>query len=217
MSRQKSTENSMGNNWKKEYQKDKGKDLIKKIQRLKQSIPKRFKNKGFYNFNKSRNLKGFEACRQYARDFLDNLKSGKGLFITGTVGTGKTHLAISIIDYIARILKRKIYGRIIFTTAIDLLSEIKYSYETKDTEGTVNFYEECDLLVIDDLGIEKSTDWTHELFYKIIDSRYSNMLPTIITTNLTDIEIKEKLSERIISRIYEMCQGVKLTGKDYRI
>lgn len=213
----KSTENSTANNFEKEYQIKKGKRLISEIKRIKGSIPDRFKSRGFYNFDKKRNIKGFEACRLYAKTFVDRLQDGKGLFITGTVGTGKTHLAVAVIDHIARILKRKRYFNIAFTSAVGLLSEIRYSYETKDTENTIKFYENCDLLVIDDLGIEKSTDWTHELFYQIIDSRYSNLKPVIITTNLTDEEIKAKLSERIISRVYEMCQGIKLTGKDYRL
>jgi len=56
-----------------------------------------------------------------------------------------------------------------------------------------------------------------ETYFEIIDYRYANLYPTIIATNLTDIEIKQKLSERIMSRIYESCKGIKLTGKDYRL
>lgn len=129
-------------------------------------------------------------------------------------------MVAAIADYIARMLKfkvKRILRNIIFISAVDLLSEIKYSYESNDTEQTVRKYENCGLLIMDDLGIEKSTEWTHELFYKIIDTRYKEMRPIIITTNLSEAEIKNKLSERILSRIYEMCIGVKLKGKDYRL
>jgi DNA replication protein DnaC len=205
------------NDWPKEYKKGQGKNMIDKIRKIKRTIPARFYCKTFGNFDKKKNPGGFDTCRSYAKNFIENLKSGRGLFITGTVGTGKTHLVVAIVDYIARLLKRKGSFKIIFVTAIDLLSEIKYSYDKNNTEDIINNFETCNLLIIDDLGIEKTTDWTHELFYKIIDSRYSNLLPVIITTNLTDIEIKDKLSERIISRIYEMCKGIKLAGKDYRL
>ena len=215
-----SIENPIKNDYEKQYKKERGQNKINEIQELKDTIPKRFKKKSFSNFIKKRNQAAWQTCLDYARNYIDNAKQGKGLFLTGPVGSGKTHLAVAINDYIARILKRKLNYHtkfIIFTTAIDLLSEIKYSYESNDTESTIKMYENCSLLILDDLGIEKSTEWTHELFYKIIDTRYSNQKPTIITTNLSDEELKIKLSERITSRIYEMCEGIKFTGKDYRI
>ena len=220
----KSERNSTGklidNDFEKQYRREQGQKIKFKIQEYKNTIPKRFAKKSFSNFIKKRNQTAWQTCLDYARNYIDNTKQGKGLFLTGPVGSGKTHLAVAINDYIARILKRKLdyHSRfIIFTTAIDLLSEIKYSYESNDTERTITYYEDCSLLILDDLGIEKSTEWSHELFYKIIDTRYSNLKPTIITTNLSDEELKVKLSERIVSRIFEMCEGVKFTGTDYRI
>ena len=202
--------------WPKEYRKGQGHAKIMTIRTLKGTLPKRFQDKTFTNFNTDNNAEEFASCRKYSKDFMERLKDGKGLFITGKVGSGKTHLAAAIIDYIARILKNKKRMRLIFTTAVNLIAEIKYSFDSNDTEETVKKYEECDLLVIDDLGPERMTDWTNELFYKIIDSRYSNMRPMIITTNLTNKEIKGKLSERVVSRIYECCKGIQMKGNDYR-
>lgn len=204
----------------KEFKKEDGIKSIEIIRSLKKTIPKKFYNKTFANYESKKNQTAWDDCLKYARNFEENMNQGKGLFLTGPVGSGKTHLAVAIADYIARILKNKVRQNlrsIIFISAVDLLSEIKYSYESNDTEPTIKRYENCGLLILDDLGIEKSTEWTHELFYKIIDTRYKDMKPIIITTNLTDNEIKKKLSERIASRIYEICKGVKLTSKDYRV
>ena len=65
--------------------------------------------------------------------------------------------------------------------------------------------------------LKKTTEYTVEYIYKIIDSRYRNTKPVIIASNLTIEELKEKISERIVSRIFEMCKGVKTEGKDYRL
>ena len=199
----------------KDYRKKEGKRRIECIKFLKRTVSKRYRDKTFLNFGKSRSPKAYEACRTYARNFLSNRDQGMGLFITGAVGSGKTHLVSAIIDYIARVHKQEV-DDLIFITSVNLLSKIKFSFEDKTTEDLITDFEEADLLAIDDLGIEKSSDWTNEIFYKIIDSRYSNLMPTIITSNFTDAELKEKMSERIVSRIYEMCIGIRLTAKDYR-
>jgi len=200
-----------------EYYKSKGRYLIDRINYLRQDIGLRFNNKTFKNFEKNRSSLAYKVCLDYAKNFIEKSYKGEGLFITGNVGSGKTHLVVAIIDYIARMYKRKIKTFIVFKTSVDMLAEIKYSFDKKNTEEVVNNFQDCCLLVIDDLGSEKMTDWTNELFYKVIDYRYSNLKSTIITTNLTDQEIKEKLSERLVSRIYEMCKGIKVIGKDYRL
>ena len=204
--------------------KQKGRKIIECIKNIKDCGPgKRFYGKTFSNFKKELNIKAFNECLAYVRNLEENLKQGKGLFITGNVGAGKTHLIAAMIDWIARMTKRrKNQVWIIFTTSVDMLARIKYSFDRKfkeneTTEEVMDRLENCSLLIIDDLGSEKTTDWANELFYKIIDYRYSNLKPIIITTNLTDQELKEKISERLVSRIHEMCKGIRLTGKDYRL
>ena len=209
--------------YEREVQKKKGKKLVGTIQSRKAVVNKRFYNKTFANFKKESNIKAYNECLGYVRNLEDNLEQGKGLFLTGNVGSGKTHLIAAMVDWIARMTTKRAYRAwIIFITSVDLLALIKYTFDRKNkdddnTEELMSKLEDCDLLIIDDLGTEKTTDWASELFYKIIDSRYSNLKSTIITTNLTDQELKEKLSERLVSRIYEMCKGIKLSGKDYRL
>jgi DNA replication protein DnaC len=72
-------------------------------------------------------------------------------------------------------------------------------------------------LVIDDLGAEKSSEWAREILYLIIDKRYSDLLPTIITSNLSPKELAEKLDDRLVSRLMEDAIVIKIDGKDHRV
>lgn len=206
-----------------DYKKDEirsnGKRLKREIRDIKRcGIGDRYFYKTFSNYDKKVNLVAVNECLAYCRNFISNKKEGKGLMLTGTVGTGKTHLLASIVDYLARLYKCKFTRLlIIYFTSTGLLSEIKNSYENKTSEDLINKIKNCTLLIIDDFGAEKTTDWVLETYFEIIDYRYANLNPVIIATNLTAAEIKEKLSERIMSRIYECCKGIKLTGKDYRL
>lgn len=194
-----------------------GKKRIDRIRNIKlnSGIGERFYHKTFSNY--IGNNKAKKDCMEWAKNYRDNIITGKGLSLTGTVGTGKTHLLAAIIDYIARVKKRLNLNNIVYRTTPAMLNEIRNSYENKDFEDVINNFKECHLLIIDDLGAEKTTDWVLDIFFEIIDSRYSDLRPIIIASNLTNIEIKQKLDERIMSRIYEMSKGIKLTGKDYRL
>jgi DNA replication protein DnaC len=81
----------------------------------------------------------------------------------------------------------------------------------------VDKYSRCPLLVLDDLGVEKTTDWALQTLYVILNNRYTNYRQTIITSNLTLEEIGNKLGDRIASRIAGMCSIIQMKGKDKRI
>jgi DNA replication protein DnaC len=198
------------------------KKRIEKINDIKEcGLGKRFKNKNFANFDENKNPKAYKICFEYARNIEDRLRDGRGLFLSGNVGVGKTHLIAGIVDLTARLIESKILRQhskiIVYATAIDLLAELKKSYMNEETEDIIKSYEEAELLIIDDLGVEKGSDWVNEVFFKIIDHRYTEMKPTIFASNLRNDEIKAKLGERIMSRIYETCIGVEFTGRDYRV
>lgn len=184
----------------------------------KAGLGKRFLAKNFNNFEQNPNQKAYDVCVGYARNIVDNTESGKGLLLHGPVGTGKTHLIAGIIDYIARMRKRTFSGNIIFTTMINLLAELRFSVQEQGkTESTIREYQKCNLLILDDFGTEKETDWTAETIYKIINYRYEEVKPIIITTNSNVAEFLRFFDERLASRIMETCTILKLTGKDYRL
>ncbi len=114
---------------KREKDKEKGKKEIKGIRKIKNcGIGKRYFFKTFSNM--SGNKKAAGICRSWAKGFERNLKEGRGLFLTGNVGTGKTCLLAAIIDYIARIKKRSMWISIIYRNSISMLNEIRVPTRT---------------------------------------------------------------------------------------
>ena len=191
-------------------------DKAKKYMRLEEisrmtmfaGISKRFMNRKFDAFNVTKdNKKAFEVAKRYA----DKYPISNGLLITGTCGTGKTHLAVAILH---AILDKGYPG--LFVTVPDLLAEIRKSYNTDHDSEKIQKVKSAKFLVLDDLGAEKTTDWVQEQLYMIINYRYEYELPTVITSNLDIGQLSQKIGERTTSRLLEMCYGVKLNGEDYR-
>ena len=147
-----------------------------------------------------------------------SMRSGKGLYLHGNPGVGKTHIACAIL--------RKMVDmqlRVLFYNANDFLEEMKKEFENGvDYEARdVGIFEEAKklngILFLDDLGSEKSTEWTRERFCSLINHRYEEMLPTIFTSNC-DLEILSvRMGERIVSRIVGMSTVLELGGHDRRI
>ena len=199
--------------------KEEGLRLKEKIRGFKKAgLGKRFLTRNFSNFDKGRSPTAYESCLKYSKGIIDNVKQGRGLLLYGPVGTGKTHLVAGIIDYIARIKKRQFPGNIIFITMINLLAELRFSVQEQGkTESLIREFQKCSLLIIDDFGTEKETDWTAETIYKIINYRYEELKPIIITTNSNIKEFFDYFDERLASRIMETCATVTLQGEDYRL
>jgi DNA replication protein DnaC len=178
-------------------------------------IPARWETRTFEHYQvNDKNRVAFEKAKEYAETF--NPKEGKGLLLTGTVGTGKTHLSAAIAMYLLQRLHSVVFG-----TVATLLAQLRGSFNSeKVTEWDIlQRLMKCDLLIIDDLGKEKVTDWVEQTVYEIINARYENNRSLIITTNLSLTEIRAKYQnngEAMVSRILEMCQGVKMDGTDYR-
>lgn len=155
-----------------------------------------------------KNEKLSDAMGNYAQKFSEFRSTGKGLLMYGPVGTGKTYYAACI----ANALIDKGYS-VLMTNFARLTNIIQGMYEGKqDYIDSLNDY---DLLIIDDLGAERKSEFMQEMVFNIIDSRYRSGLPFIITTNLTADEIKkaeEVAFRRIYDRIMERCFPVEVTG-----
>jgi len=147
----------------------------------------------------------------------------EGTYLWGRIGSGKTIQAVFMmlakqrIDFINACPNR---GKSIFITVPELLLEFKAGYSTNEgpTEAElVEKYSDIPLLILDDFGVERTTDWSFQLLYIIINRRYENMKMTIFTSNFNLAELAEKLGDdRIPSRIQQMCKIVKSKDVNYR-
>lgn len=161
-----------------------------------------------------------------SKKFITNFeianKRGTGIIFYGPYGVGKTHLACSIANELIKMQKSVVFG-----STIKLFGIIKKSYNNEIQENESKIISEfinCDVLIIDDLGKEKPSEWVLEKLYYIINERYEHNKPIIITTNFTENQLidiftvgKNKSSiEAIMSRLNEICLTVKILDNDYR-
>ncbi|WFR55380.1 ATP-binding protein [Anaerocolumna sp. AGMB13025] len=158
-------------------------------------------------------------CRNYITEFSKIKESGKGLYLySKEKGSGKTRMAVSIANEI--INRYMISAK--FTTAIRILDEIKSTWSgNRDSDmqplsemQLLNEIKRVPVLVIDDIGVEKSSPWVDEKFYSILDSRLISKMITIFTSNVKIEDLK--LDERVRSRISKMALPVQFPDESIR-
>ena len=150
----------------------------------------------------------------------------KGLFLHGTKGTGKTKLAAIIANERARA-----GSPVLFASVPDLMADIRASFASDGTSERVQAVKETPFLVLDDLGAEKMTEWVGEQLFCIVNHRYNECLQTVVTSNYNPTQIIRRMAtvdrggnviddmqgQRIMSRIYGMCERVEIKGADWRM
>lgn len=158
-----------------------------------------------------------ETCQLFA----DQFPQKRGLYLSGSWGCGKTLLAVATAHEVAANAYRSIVDwwdlpqwtpRIYCRTMSDVLHEIRFSFDRTEgwrpsTQDVIATYKYCALLILDDVGNEKITDWTKDELQHLINFRYHEKRPTIFTSNLSLDKLAEQVSTPVADRIHEMCDG----------
>jgi len=183
----------------------------------------------------------FEAVQNFTDGFIDGDKP-IGLLLVGGVGSGKTFMVSSVANSIIddmkisedeaenAVEKTAVKGYsfwcarskipVHFISAIELMNQLKACFNNSDSDDIshkiIETLQRVGLLILDDLGAEKASDWTSEKLFEIIDYRYNEGLPLLVTTNCVPGELKKQIGDRNFDRLREMCALVAVTAKSQR-
>ncbi len=178
-------------------------------------IPARYRTGTLADFDSAHNKAAHVAAVGYVTDFAKHRRDGKGLFLIGEVGRGKTRLATIIA---LEVLRQGFSVR--YSSTVDLLERIKGEFGTSNAGNTLRGYLDADLVVLDDIGKDHRTEWSESTIFQIINDRYEQTRPLIITSNLGIDDLRRHYQwsgDAIVSRVFESCQGLLLTGPDWRL
>lgn len=185
--------------------------------REKSGLSKRLKRHTFATFKpyvSQGAARAFEKVEEYLASWDENQEEGRGLYLCGGVGTGKTHLAVAVMSELIR--RKRVPS--LFVTTPEFLDNLRGTYNDpgRDLDEWMDAVKNADFLVLDDLGAEKPTDWVRERIFVLVNHRYREQLPTVFTSNTGPKDLADQLGERTASRIIAMCDWIALEGEDYR-
>lgn len=170
-----------------------------------------------YEYYQGEDLTRFQNAVNVSKDFIAGFENHyQNLFFYGTVGTGKSFLS----GCIAKELLSKSHSVIYFSANSLFETLSRYSFDTKSKDSLYNFYKDlynCDLVIIDDLGTEVTNSFVTSQLFGLLNERHMRQRSTIISTNLSLEELRDRYSDRVFSRITSNYSICKLTGQDIRI
>ncbi len=183
-------------------------------------LPKRYERCHFHSY-KPKNPSQERAFKYASKLAMDFPAVERGLLLTGDVGVGKTHLAVSILKG----LTERGFGCLFYEFGT-LLKEIQDSYNPVSRTSELKVLSpvlEAEVLVLDEIGASKPTDWVRDTMAHIINTRYNDKKLTVFTTNYPDDpksakdeSLEDRIGVRLRSRIFEMCKTVSMSGTDFR-
>ena len=168
----------------------------------------------FENFETNKyNEKILRLCKHYAEKFSSMYEKSQGLILWGNVGTGKSYAAACIANYLMNELSYSVV-MISFTKFLERIQN-----DADEEDELIERIESAKLVIFDDLGSERNTNYALEKVYNAVDIRYKSKKPMIFTTNLTLEEMKQEEDiryRRIFDRIFEFCYPIEFTGLSWR-
>ncbi len=177
------------------------------------NLGERFSKSTFESFlDRSGSETAYKIAMKYVKTFKE--WNGESLMIWGDPGNGKTHLAAAIVNE----LSKKGYI-VVFQSVPELLQRIRSTFNSENKENETQIMRallECDLLILDDIGAEKTTEWVEEKLFNIIDGRYRKELPTLYTSNLQPKELQNQVGKRSYDRMVETSLTVENKAESYR-
>lgn len=139
-------------------------------------------------------------CLEYAVGFEDNWATGRSMMLLGSVGAGKTHLSCAVAQQVIRDFGASAR----YTMAIEIIRDIKMTFDKKSEQTERDVYASLlapDLLVIDEVGVQHGSDFERQVLFEVIDSRYRQLMPTIVISNLGIAGLRKCLGDRAVDRL----------------
>lgn len=179
------------------------------------AIPERFIGRSFANFKASTpaQMQALSVLRSYANEFEHNLKTGRGLILSGLPGTGKSHLAAAVLQTILPAHCG------LYLTCLGLIRMVRSTWRrdnSKSETEVMRTLTRVPLLVVDEIGVQYGTEGEQTILFDVLDARYRSMQPTILLTNQNKEGLKTFLGERSYDRLTETSRWVAFDWESYR-
>lgn len=176
-------------------------------------FPSDFHSKNFHNFDVNENNKtAFDFFNAWNQDDF-------GFLIMGPSGTGKSYLMFALIHRILETMAQpenldiRMKNLLVFVNTAEFLEKLKKNF---DEDKELDRCKSCTFLFLDDLGVENITDWSRDQLYRLFEYRLNQRLATFVSTNLSLDELKNRMHERVLSRLKDLCVPVTIGGYDRR-